>query len=470
MRKKKSGTLVLDIMIVVLILLIAGEFLFVKLYKEDKICRHEWVSGYCKKCMIICDHTWNNSVCKNCGFQCRHKYDTEGICSVCGSECEHSWKSGKCRLCKMECVHEWEKGICGICRRECLHEWIDGKCSICGMECEHEKFLNGICARCGVRCSHESHHPDTLICNFCGERVYHTYTANRCTGCGVQTPFQDTYMPEEILEDVTQTGTVVNVSYETVNYPYELGTGLKSSVITKCMMVYLPYGYDPNKQYDVLFLLHGANGNELSWLCGITDYRWYNIYATKILDGMIEHGYCKPLIVVAPTTYTKTTEAGELYNPDQFIPELANDILPYVVQHYATYALGTSEEDIMKARDHFGVAGFSDGALFTLRSAARYPNYFSWFGAYSGNNGTQDIVDKMNETGLDINFFFAGSGDMDLQHDRVEREYKYFLDSGKITDGVNSKCMTIVDGGHSWTTWDMCLYNSLLVLFNKTAE
>jgi enterochelin esterase family protein len=58
------------------------------------------------------------------------------------------------------------------------------------------------------------------------------------------------------------------------------------------MYVYTPAGYETGKQrYPVLYLLHGAGGDEDAW---------FNLGRTsQILDNLIAQGKAKPMLVVA---------------------------------------------------------------------------------------------------------------------------------------------------------------------------
>ena len=64
--------------------------------------------------------------------------------------------------------------------------------------------------------------------------------------------------------------------------------------INRRLTVYTPYGYETNKKtkYPVLYLLHGAGGDEEAWTSmGRT---------AEILDNLIEKGLAEPMIVVMP--------------------------------------------------------------------------------------------------------------------------------------------------------------------------
>lgn len=61
---------------------------------------------------------------------------------------------------------------------------------------------------------------------------------------------------------------------------------------TRKMTVYTPAGYSKDKQYPVLYLLHGIGGDETEW----------QRYATvdMLLDNLIADGKAVPMIVVMP--------------------------------------------------------------------------------------------------------------------------------------------------------------------------
>ena len=100
----------------------------------------------------------------------------------------------------------------------------------------------------------------------------------------------------------SQQGTVVELEYETPAYAVNDLLGLNET-LTKKATVYLPYGYDESKQYNVLYLLHGTKGDadgpmEEFWLV-----QWGE-QTRNVLDNMIEKGLCEPLIVVCPNYYS----------------------------------------------------------------------------------------------------------------------------------------------------------------------
>ena len=98
-----------------------------------------------------------------------------------------------------------------------------------------------------------------------------------------------------------QQGTVENLTYTTPAYAVNAVMGTDYE-IEKSVNVYLPYGYDPEKSYNVLYLMHGGGDDQDYWLTEKSD-RTHGKTTTRVLDHMIEDGLCEGLIVVTPTFY-----------------------------------------------------------------------------------------------------------------------------------------------------------------------
>ena len=94
--------------------------------------------------------------------------------------------------------------------------------------------------------------------------------------------------------------------------------------VKKSAYVYLPYGYSKEKEYNILYLMHGTGDDEKYWLKT-------NPYNKTMLDNMIADGDIEPLIVVTPTFYVEDDCADDL---DQltysFAKELRNDLMPEI--------------------------------------------------------------------------------------------------------------------------------------------
>jgi|SRR5690554_1028266 len=122
--------------------------------------------------------------------------------------------------------------------------------------------------------------------------------------------------------------------------------------------VYLPAGYDPQQaqQYPVLYLLHGASGNERSW-AGEGD-----VQAT--LDELIGSGTVPPMLVVMPADPNFWWADS---HRESVRTALTDELLPHVDSTYRTRA----------TRDGRLMAGYSAGGFGTVNTVMGRPDLFA---------------------------------------------------------------------------------------------
>ena len=118
--------------------------------------------------------------------------------------------------------------------------------------------------------------------------------------------------PDSYFKQPAKHGTVVKENYNGING-------------NKNMYVYLPYGYDKSKKYNVFYLMHGGGESEE------TCFNDNNINIDVMLDNMIANGDIEPMIVVTPT-FNKCSSADAVWE------EMRKSIIPYVEGKYSTYA------------------------------------------------------------------------------------------------------------------------------------
>ena len=111
---------------------------------------------------------------------------------------------------------------------------------------------------------------------------------------------------DDLKQPCDQQGTVVELEYDTPAYAVNDLLGLDETLHKK-VCVYLPYGYDESKQYNILYLLHGTEGDtdgpmEEFWL------KQWGDQTLPVLDNMIAQGLCDPVIVVTPTYYSRVED------------------------------------------------------------------------------------------------------------------------------------------------------------------
>ena len=299
-----------------------------------------------------------------------------------------------------------------------------------------------------------------------------------------------------------QPGEVVTLEYDTPAYAVNDLLGLNET-LHKSLTVYLPYGYDAAKPYNVLYLLHGTKGEadgpmEQFWLV-----QWGK-ETCAVLDNMIKNGLCEPLIVVCPNYYSpveghtlgdaeakalseklgddilfadKAEDGGELDNPQNIWPvyfgqELRNNIIPAVESVYSSYAQGdVSEANLIATREHRAFAGLSRGSMTVARSGLTdNADIFAYFGNFSGIwQQFAPFKTALTETFRDypIRFWFNGNGKIDF----AKENHEAFLAQVQaempdtFRDGENFAYVVLKDGAHMYKSWVVDLYNALLVFF-----
>lgn len=230
-------------------------------------------------------------------------------------------------------------------------------------------------------------------------------------------PTQLEQIPEGYFTSAQQQGTLERLDYET----YEaFSYASRTQPLSKTAYVYLPYGYDEKRQYDIFYFMHGGWSNETSMLGTLGNPGGIK----NMLDHAIQDGKIEPLIVVCPTyNNTSREDSGDyilaLQLTDLYHQELVNDLIPAVESKYSTYAEDVSPEGIAASRDHRGFGGFSMGSVATWRTFEHCLDEFHYFMPMSGSvgdGGIQDVaVDKSGWDWSDF-FIFTASGTSDFAY------------------------------------------------------
>lgn len=176
----------------------------------------------------------------------------------------------------------------------------------------------------------------------------------------------------------------------------------------KTMYVYVPYGYDESKKYNVFYLMHGGGESEE------TCFNDNGINIDVMLDNMIANGDIEPMIVVTPTFNKAPDGAGDVWK------EMRETIIPYVENKYSTYAESTSIEDLKKSRFHRAYGGFSMGGGSTWRMFCNNLDICAYYMPLSGHSwdgaaGVQNAIDKGGYQKDDY-YIFAATGTEDIAY------------------------------------------------------
>ncbi len=292
------------------------------------------------------------------------------------------------------------------------------------------------------------------------------------TGSGVLDPVPDGYLTE-----IKEKGTVTTVEYE--------GTQANGAKVKKRAYVYLPYGYDAKKQYDIVYFLHGGEGDTLAYLG--TDSRPGQVKI--MLDHMILKGDIKPMIAVAPTYYTSKSDGADMGNAISKIQnftkkELVNDLIPAVEGKYSTYAKTTDLSGLKESRDHRGYAGFSMGSLSAWYTFLNSSDYFHFIMPMSGDcwvNGSSnankaaeqlEAYCKEKEYRQDDFFIYAVTGSKDIAYSAMKAQIDamktkspsfVFTEQGAGTGNISFKVEPNAE--HSFVYLPIYLYNGLRAYF-----
>jgi len=225
-------------------------------------------------------------------------------------------------------------------------------------------------------------------------------------------------------------------------------------------VVYLPPGYDESTEsYPVLYLLHGAGGDENSWI----DSGRANV----ILDNLIADGALEPLVVIMPHGYTSRRDMSERRGPDgyktdmeEFAVDFINDLIPLVESRYRVVA----------DREHRALAGLSMGGGQSFAIGLRHPELFS---SVAGFSSAMQIANSPAWGGIDIDAMLAANVDAINELDRLwvgcGTEDRLFdankAFSEQLTEAGVEHVFRVTLGGHTMDVWQRYLHEVAPQLF-----
>lgn len=271
--------------------------------------------------------------------------------------------------------------------------------------------------------------------------------------------------------DGTRFLSVLNVPGERTAHYMEAGQhGSLSSVwydsptlgMQRRLMVYTPHGYaQSNEKYPVLYLLHGAGGDEEAWN---TMGR-----ACQILDNLIEKGLAKPMICVMPNGNPNQVASRTLLIPEKpmardawmnnnYPKSIVEDIVPFIEKNYRVDASPNAR----------AIAGLSMGGGHTLATSLMYPGFFGYIcplsmGLMNRDNNPdfeknyQTQFQALNAKGYKL--YFVACGDSDFLFESAKTLDKM------LTDNAMEHTFFVTPGGHTWSNWRIYLNQFAPLLF-----
>ena len=258
----------------------------------------------------------------------------------------------------------------------------------------------------------------------------------------------------------SQAGTIIKESYNGIN-------GMNA------LNVYLPYGYDENKKYNIFYFMHGMGDSENSLFYND------NGEAVRLIDNMIKNGDIEPMIIVTPS-FNKVS-SDTFFNADNFWKEFRESVVPFVEGKYSTYAASTSKEDIAASRMHRAYGGFSMGSVSTWAVFENCVDIVGYFMPMSGAHhwgirGADPgaLAQAVDKAGLKKNEYFimSATGTSDFAYTELApqienmkklSQFEYTSDFSK-----GNLWFIVANGGeHGWYYVRQYIYNCLPNFFRQ---
>ena len=168
--------------------------------------------------------------------------------------------------------------------------------------------------------------------------------------------------PEEIFE---KRDGVVYPEFE--KYTYYSRTAERDTHVN----VLLPADYSDDKEYPVLYILHGYYDNE-DWMAREI------VHIPEMLTNLVSDGEAKEMIVVLPYIYCSKDmpyctgmDTQNTLNYDNFINDMTTDLIPFIEENFS----------VAKGRENTAITGFSMGGRESLFIGISHPELFGYIGA-----------------------------------------------------------------------------------------
>ena len=235
--------------------------------------------------------------------------------------------------------------------------------------------------------------------------------------------------------------------------------------MSRRMIVYTPPAYEKSKKnFPVLYLLHGAGGDEEGWISrGKANY---------ILDNLIADGKAKPMIIVitngvasvpaAPGERPLKMTGANVSSPTamtsgKFEESLIKDVIPFIESNYR----------VLADPGNRAIAGLSMGGYQTQKITNANPGKFLYIGVSSmglynmfGQYNKDEHITQLNELkASNPKLYYIGCGKTDFLYNGVTDLRALYDELGFKYNYRES------EGGHSWNNWRLYLAEFAPLLF-----
>ncbi len=145
--------------------------------------------------------------------------------------------------------------------------------------------------------------------------------------------------------------------------------------------VLLPPDYSEEKEYPVLYILHGFYDNE-GWMARPV------VNLSTIYGNLLANGEAEEMIIVLPymfcdkdMPYCTGMDLANCLAYDNFINDLANDLMPFIESNFS----------VAKGRENTAITGFSMGGRESLFIGFERPDLFGYIGSVCAAPGLVEI-------------------------------------------------------------------------------
>lgn len=222
----------------------------------------------------------------------------------------------------------------------------------------------------------------------------------------------------------------------------------RNEEVTRRITVYTPPQYkEENRQFPVLYLLHGLNGSETAWID--------RGRAVQILDNLIAQGKATPMILVMPDANPVC-----LVSQNENVSLFKNLLLYYTWNKMEFEKCYPEMDSLLSSRYRFSthagsraVAGLSAGAKQSCNLANLYDSTFSSIGLFS------PVVGKKQLPQSTFSLYWISGGTGDLFHLQINKFCK------RLQRMYIPYTMYSSPGGHTWRNWRVYFSEYVKTLF-----
>lgn len=230
--------------------------------------------------------------------------------------------------------------------------------------------------------------------------------------------------------------------------------------------VYTPPGYEAGADaLPVLYLLHGAGGDEEAWVSlGRT---------AQILDNLIAQGKAKPMIVVMPNGNADQEAApgesslGFEERPSMMRARMMDGAYEASFPDIVRFVEGSYR--VRKDKAGRAICGLSMGGFHSMQISKEHPDLFDYVGLFSAavmpREGGASPVYQDLDAKLKAQFdkkpklYWIAIGKTDFLY-QANVDFRKKLDAGKFPYTYRE-----TDGGHIWRNWRIYLSEFAPMLF-----